>query len=84
MEGVFPPCSTYQVVSIIPDFSVTELRAAGSSYPEQIGERYLDQVPLAVERKLAGLVDEVTADAQTPYDRVSQIFSYLVTSYLST
>jgi len=82
---LLPPGSSYRVVSIVPDFSAQQLRAAGTTYPSQeFIERYIKQIPLSVEGKIADLVGEVTAGARTPYDKVAQISNFLEEEYLYT
>ncbi len=80
-----PAGSSYRVVSIVPDFSAQQLRAAGTIYSsQQFIERYIEQVPVSVEGEIAGLVGEITAAAQTPYDKVAQIKDFLEEEYLYT
>jgi len=80
-----PAGSSYRVVSIVPDFSARQLRTAGTTYPsQQFIERYIGQVPVSVEGEIAELVGEITAGAQTPYDKVAQIRDFLEEEYLYT
>jgi len=80
-----PQGSSYQVVSIVPDFSIQQLRSAGTTYPgPQFVELYIHQVPVSVEDELSELVAEVTTGARTPYDRVAQIRNFLEEEYLYT
>jgi len=80
-----PAGSSYRVVSIVPDFSAQQWRAAGTTYPsQQFVERYIEQVPVSVEGEIAELVGEITAGAQTPYDKVVQIRNFLEREYLYT
>ena len=80
-----PTGSSYRVVSIMPDFSAQQLRAAGTNYPgQQFIERYIEQVPVSVESEIAELVGEVTMGAQTPYDKVTRIRDFLEEEYLYT
>ncbi len=77
--------SSYRVISIVPDFSAQQLRAAGSTYPgQQFVERYIEQIPVSVEGEIAELVGEITAAARTPYDKVAQIRDFLEEEYLYT
>lgn len=69
---------SYQADSLVPVVSETQLRTAGSDYPEWIRQRYLalpDQVP---DRVLA-LARDLTATEPTPYDQAVAIESYLRT-----
>jgi transglutaminase-like putative cysteine protease len=59
----------YTVVSSVPDMDAAALRAAGTDYPRQIVEHYL-QLPPDLPPELAAYAAEVTASAPpTPYDR---------------
>jgi len=80
-----PAGSSYRVVSIVPYFSAQQLRSAGTTYPsQQFIERYIEQVPVSVEGEIAELVAAITAEAQTPYDKVVQIRNFLEKEYLYT
>jgi len=80
-----PVGSSYRVVSKATNYSPQQLRAAGTHYPGQEWTLiYIDQVPLAVEERLSDLVAQVTAGAETPYDKVTQILEFLEDNYLYT
>ncbi len=81
-----PVGSSYRVVSKVPDPSPQQLRAAGTQYlrPEWTRRTWYWWVPVAVETRLGGLVEEVTASAETPYDKVTQIMEFLEQNYLYT
>ncbi len=81
---IMMPGSSYEVVSVVPNFTAQQLRAAGDNYPPQIVEPYITQYPLEVEVGLKGLVDQITADCLTPYDKVQAILRYLERNCLYT
>jgi len=72
-----PPGTRYEVVSIMPNFTEAQLAAAGDDYPPELRENYIEQVPLECQAKLYELVEQTTADAQTPYQKVTAILAYL-------
>lgn len=71
------PGSSYTVISVAPESNPEKLRAAGTSYPAWLREKYIEDLPLATEAALAELVKEITAGAQTPYDKALAIRQYL-------
>ncbi len=80
-----PHGSSYDVVSIVPDFSAEQLRAAGTDYlDEEFTELYIGQVPLAAQTKLTALVAGITDEAHTPYDKAMRIKQFLEQDYLYT
>ena len=63
----------YTVVSSVPDVDAAALRAAGTDYPPQIVESYL-QLPPDLPPELIAYATEVTASApRTAYDRAVAI-----------
>ncbi len=66
----------YQVRALIRNPNIQQLRAAGSDYPEWVTQHYL-QIPDYLDQKLGPLAQEITADAQTPYDKAQAITAYL-------
>jgi len=82
---VMTPGTTYEVVSMVPDFTAEQLRAAGEEYPSEFFEDlFVRQYPLAVEVELKELVEQVTANCETPYDKVQAILEHLSADYLYT
>lgn len=65
----------YSVVSEAPVVTVSELRKAGTAYPDWVTARYL-QLPQEPAR-VADLARQITADATTPYDKLAAIEAYL-------
>ncbi|MGC8856368.1 MAG: transglutaminaseTgpA domain-containing protein, partial [Anaerolineae bacterium] len=66
----------YQVRARIANPSVRELRAAGTVYPTWVRERYL-QIPAEIAPQIRLLAEEITRNAQTPYDKAAAITDYL-------
>ncbi len=67
---------SYVIVSSIPDVTQAQLRAASTTYPEHITERYL-QIPETVPQRVFDLADEVTAGIENPYDIAKAVERYL-------
>lgn len=68
--------NTYQVVSSLSDATVEDLQAAGEDYPAWVSDLYL-ALPDDMSARVGELAKEVTADAETPYDKALAIESYL-------
>jgi len=66
----------YQVTSSVPAASEAELRAAGSDYPDAIRKQYL-QVPETTGDRVARLTANVTAGAESDYERAERIEEWL-------
>ena len=65
MLGALTTTNRYSVVSIEPNASITQLRAAGSDYPPEVTRYYL-QLPKSVPERVLDLAHELTATAPTP------------------
>ncbi|MCD6359353.1 MAG: transglutaminase domain-containing protein, partial [Armatimonadetes bacterium] len=72
-----PPGTEYEVISALPPSDPETLRAAGADYPAEIVATCIDQITPAAMAKLQPLVDELTADAATPYDKVTALRDYI-------
>ena len=70
------PGETYQVDAIITNPTIEGLRAAGTEYPQWVTERYL-QLPENFSPRIQTLAQEITAQAETPYDKAIAITQYL-------
>jgi len=66
----------YTVVSEVPDPTPTRLRNAGTSYPREIRNRYL-QVPESTPTRVGRKAREIAGDAATPYDATRAIEAWL-------
>ena len=73
----------YAGISRLPPREVTKLRAAGTSYPNDITSTYL-QLPLELDLRIPELAREVTRNAKTPFDKTISIEGYLRTRYAYT
>ena len=67
---------SYTVVSETPEYSNAELQSAGTDYPDEIADVYL-QLPDSTSQRLEDRTAEVTADAGTPYQKALAIERYL-------
>lgn len=69
----------YDVTAEVPVVSEKKILAAGSSYPKEIKDRYL-QLPPELPQRVKQLAQKVTASAKTPYEKVRAVESFLRTS----
>ncbi len=76
-QYVMPTGTEYEVVSVMPSTDPETLRNTSSEYPSRIVETYVNQMQVQAEAELSGLVDEITAGAETPYDQVEAIRQFL-------
>lgn len=67
---------TYQVDAILTNPNLQQLQEAGTEYPAWVIEKYL-QLPESFSPRIQQLAEEVTAQAETPYDKVAAVTSYL-------
>jgi len=74
---------TYSVTSLLSNATASQLRAAGTSYPEWLSRIYL-QVSPSITNRTAELARVIVneANATTPYDRAKAIESWLRTNIL--
>lgn len=70
------PGETYQAEAVLNNPNIEELRAAGVEYPQWVTDRYL-QLPGDVSTRITELALEITANAETPYDKATAITLYL-------
>jgi hypothetical protein len=73
---------SYEVSSIPPTATPAELRAAGSVYPADIRDTYL-QLP-TLDPRIPELARQATAAATNPYDKAVALQSYLQTRFAYT
>ncbi len=74
-----PPIAAGEVFetrAAVSNPTISELRAAGEAYPDWVVERYLD-VPDNFSPRLRSLAEEVTVNAENPYDKAAVITLYL-------
>jgi transglutaminase-like putative cysteine protease len=67
----------FEVVSIMPTTDPETLRATSTEYSRRIVEYYLEQMQVQAQVELSALVEEIVADAETPYDKVQAIRDFL-------
>jgi hypothetical protein len=68
----------YSGYSRLPEMDPRKLRAAGTTYPNGIADLYL-QLP-KLDQRIPNLAREITAQADTPYDKARAIQNYLRSS----
>lgn len=67
---------TYAARSSIADTTVSQLREAGSDYPEWVVDRYV-QLPETITPRTRGLAQALAEGQETPYDAVAAVTRYL-------
>jgi transglutaminase-like putative cysteine protease len=67
---------TYQVDAELNNPNLQQLREAGTEYPEWVKNKYL-QVPENFSPALKELAQQITVDAETPFDKANAITAYL-------
>ncbi|WP_276260212.1 transglutaminase domain-containing protein [Haloglomus litoreum] len=75
----FRPGRAFTVTSRVPNWTVADLRAAGTDYPAAIEERYT-QLPAETPARVRRLAGNVTADAGTPYATAVAVERWLETN----
>ncbi len=70
----------YRVLSEVPQPTTEQLQGAGTEYPSEVGERFL-QLPDTTPGVVGETADEIRAnyDTSTPYDTARAIEQYLTT-----
>ena len=69
----------YTVEAEVPIVSEKAITQAGTDYPEEIRQRYL-QLPETLPARVRELAQEITKNAATPYEKVRAIEGYLRSS----
>ena len=62
--------------SVLSNPNIEQLREAGTEYPAWVTETYL-QLPADFSPRIRELAEEITAEAETPYDKAGAITRYL-------
>ena len=70
--------SSYHATVRVSTATESELRAAGIGYPGWVLDRYL-QLPDTMPSRVIDLAQELTSDAETPYEKTVAICDYLRT-----
>ena len=86
-DSVFNPFHNYGAmryfgISRLPQFQIDKLRAAGTGYPDNVRESYLQLPPL--DPRIPKLAQIITAQAATPVDKAIAIEGYLRSRYAYT
>jgi transglutaminase-like putative cysteine protease len=71
-----PANTTYRVTSSVPVHDPETIRDAGRDYPVEIERRYT-QLPADTPARLGEFTDELTADAESPYEEAVAIERWL-------
>jgi transglutaminase-like putative cysteine protease len=71
-----PTGASYTVTSQVLNASPEQLRAAGADYPAAVRQQYL-QLPESTPQRVRDLTANVTADADSPYEKAAAIETYL-------
>ena len=66
----------YEGDSQLPVTEIAKVRQAGTNYPDEIKERYL-QLPAELDPRIPELARKSTAQASNPYDKAVTLESYL-------
>lgn len=67
---------TYQVNAVLNNPNIGQLREAGEDYPQWVTAKYL-QLPENFSPRIRQLAADITAEAETPYDKAVAITRYL-------
>lgn len=67
---------TYQVDAVLNNPNLKQLREAGTEYPAWVTDKYL-QLPQTFSPRIKQLAEEITVDAETPFDKATAITQYL-------
>jgi hypothetical protein len=68
--------SQYVATSQVSEADATSLREAGTDYPDWVRQRYL-QLPASLPGRVRLLAEEITANAENPYDKAIALERYL-------
>lgn len=68
--------TAFHVESILPEFSVAQLRASSVNYPDWVRDQYL-ALPANLPARVRDLARDLTSNQPTAYDRALAIESYL-------
>jgi transglutaminase-like putative cysteine protease len=70
------PQTAYRAQSSISNATISQLRQAGTEYPEWVTERYLE-LPDTITPRTRQLAQDITKGIDNPYDKVIAITNYL-------
>jgi transglutaminase-like putative cysteine protease len=72
--------SNYEVTSWAADYTLSQMRKAGTDYPPAIVAAYL-QLPGSLPQRVRQLAKNIVGDATVPYDMAERIQDYLRITY---
>ncbi len=78
MLGALTRAANYRAISLVPNFSASQLRSARASYPPDILALYL-QLPAHLPSRVVQLAEDLTVDKKNSFDKALMIESYLRT-----
>ena len=70
------PGETYEILATVANPSATQMRQAGTDYPDWVKQHYL-QLSKSITPRTRQLAEQITAGLDTPYDKVIAITNYL-------
>jgi transglutaminase-like putative cysteine protease len=73
---ILAPGEHYTVETVLPNPTADQLAAAGTGYPQNILDSYL-QLPANYSPEVQALSENVTAAAATPYEKARAVVKYL-------
>jgi transglutaminase-like putative cysteine protease len=73
----------YEGLSILPQSRPAQARSAGSVYPQEIRDTYL-QLPQALDPRIPEFAKRITAAARNPFDKAVAMESYLRDNFTYT
>jgi len=86
-DSIFNPFHNYTAtryygMSRLPEYQMAKLRSAGTAYPTEVTDNYLQLPPL--DKRIPELARAVTANAVTPADKAFELEAYLRTRFAYT
>ena len=72
--------SDYEVTSWVADFTISQMRNAGTDYPAGITATYL-QLPKGLPQRVRDLAKRIVGEGVSPYDMAERIQDYLRITY---
>jgi transglutaminase-like putative cysteine protease len=70
------PGETYVASSSVADVTISQLRGAGTGYPQWVVDRYLE-IPNTISPRTTELAELIAEGRETPYDVVAAVTRYL-------
>jgi hypothetical protein len=80
MFAALTNATAYKAESYIPDVTISALRSASDTYPQDVLDRYL-VLPREVPARVRRLAEDITNGKTNPYDKAKAIEVYLRANY---